>query len=197
MGEPTLKALVYGNVWWWARRSAFVHLLYRNLRPVGQMLRPRPERPAIDAAASFGTLQEVFPRNALKMVERTALLLQHEQVDALFVLQPLLILERDRPGASDIERRLFEFNVDAYHPNYEDFMHLAAPFVSESVRSTVQSLGADYLDATGIYSGIQGQIYTDYAHLTPLGNRILAAHIADHVVSVVGAEAVVDAPVDR
>jgi lysophospholipase L1-like esterase len=189
MGDPTLKALVFGNAWWWSRRSAFIHVLYRQMQQAGALLRPRGPREPIDPDAAIDALQRVFPANALKMVERTALILNHERVAALFVLQPLLILERDRPGAPEIEQRLFAFNVASYLPRYEDFIHEAVPYVSRRVRDTVEPLGAQYLDATGIYRGIEGQIYTDYAHLTPLGNRVLAAHLADRIAALATAPA--------
>jgi lysophospholipase L1-like esterase len=181
MGDPTVKALIFSNAWWWSRRSAFIHVLYRQMQQVGALLRPRRPREPMDPDAAFEGLQRVFPNNALKMVERAALLLNHEQVDALFVLQPLLILERDRPGAPEMEQRLFEFNVASYLPRYEEFIHKAVPYVSQRVRDAVEPLGGQYLDATGVYRGIEGQIYTDYAHLTPLGNRVLASRLADRI----------------
>jgi hypothetical protein len=181
MGDPTLKALVYGNVWWLSRRSAFAHLLYRQLQAVRPLFSRPGERVPIDPSAALQTLQQVFPANALEMVERIALILAHEDVDAIFVLQPLLILERDREGAPEIERELFEFNVDSYLPKYEAYMHSAVPYVSEQVRETLEPLGAAFIDATRLYQGVEGQIYTDYAHLTPLGNRIVAEQLARQI----------------
>lgn len=178
MGEPTLKALAYANVWWASRRSAFAHVFFRQLQNVGRIAAGRAERATMDADASFATLQRVFPRNALPMIERTALILTHEDVDALFILQPLLITERDRPGAPEMEQRLFEFNVSSHHEGYEAFMLRAAPWVSGEVERAVTSLGASFFNANRMFSGVEGQVYTDYAHLTPLGNRMLAARIA-------------------
>jgi hypothetical protein len=178
MGEPTLKSMVFGNAWWWSRRSAFAHLLYRQTQTVGALMRRRAPGQPIDPDSAFARLQRVFPANALRMVERIALLMSHEQVAALFVLQPLLILERDRPGADDMEQRLFDFNATAYLPGYEDFIRRAVPYVSQRVEHTAAAFGASYLDATSIYDGIEGQVYTDYAHLTPLGNKVLASHLA-------------------
>jgi hypothetical protein len=107
--------------------------------------------------------------------------LQHDKVDAVFVLQPMLILERGRPGMPPIEKKLFEFNVSSYLPNYEAFMKQAVPFVRELERSTVEAQGATFLDATPVFRAARGQVFTDYAHLTPEANRFLASLIADHI----------------
>jgi hypothetical protein len=46
-------------------------------------------------------------------------------------------------------------------------------------------LGGRFLDLTGIYRDAKGQIYTDYAHLTPQGNAILARVVADSITPMV------------
>lgn len=179
MGPPTAKSLVYGVIWWSSRKSAFIHVALRTVQDASRLLSARPERRPMDVARAFGHLQEVFPRNALKMVERTALILNHERVGSVFVLQPMLIMQGNRNGAPGIERSLYAFNVESYLPGYDQFMQLAVPYVSDRVRSAVTPLGAEFLDLTYAYEGVSGQIFTDYAHLTPQGNLILAQRVAE------------------
>ena len=183
MGEPTLRSLLYVNSWWWGRKSAFVHIALRKLRVVKLVLGGRPERKPLEVNGALVGLQEVFPRNALVMVDRIAKLLEQENVDAAFVLQPMLILERGRPEMPAIEKEMLEFNLKSYLPNYEDFMHKAVPYVSALERATVEKSGATFLDATGLFRNARGQVFTDYVHLTPEANRVLARYIADHTIA--------------
>lgn len=182
MGEPTLKSLAYVNMWWLGRKSAFAHVALRQARVIKQFIfRPHGEREPINVDSAMAGLQRNFPANALKMVERIAALLQQEKVEAAFVLQPMLVLERDRPNLTPMEQKLLEFNVQSYLPNYEPFMKRAVPYVSALEKETVERFGAVFLDATGIYRNASEQIFTDYVHLTPEANRMLALYIANGV----------------
>jgi len=184
MGPPTFYAWVRMNAWWLFRKSAFAHVAIRAGQGLMTVIRGQPELRPIEVEQALGNLEWVFERNALAMIERNALLLQHEGVPAIFMLQPMLILERERLGAMPaVEQELFAFNVDATEPNYEAYIRRATPIVARKVRETVEPLGGTFLDLTEIYEGASEQIFTDYAHLTPLGNRILAERIADTVVA--------------
>ena len=120
------------------------------------------------------------------MIERIALILKEEHVRAVFVLQPMLILERNRvANMPEIERKLFEFNVQSWQPNYETLAYKAVDFVKERERHTVAGLGGLFIDATTIYRGVKGQIFTDYAHLTPKANQILARHIGARIIPLI------------
>jgi hypothetical protein len=183
MGTPTLSSLVRMNAWWLFRKSAFAHVTGRALQALGPALRGGGPPSPMDPDSATAAATEVFDRNARKMIERSALILQHERIPSLFMLQPVLALERDRlarmPG---IERKLFDFNLTAERPGYEQYIRRIVPIVSERVRETVTPLGASYLDLTAIYDRPVGQVFTDYCHLTPTGNRLLAQHILPEVI---------------
>ena len=120
-------------------------------------------------------------KNALKMEERSGLILRNEGVIPVFMLQPLLILERNRPGMTGIERKLFDFNVSSYLPNYEDYITRAVKTVRVREAEMAEHVGGVFIDLTEIYQQADGQVFTDYAHLTPLGNQIAARTIADRI----------------
>jgi hypothetical protein len=183
LGPPTLKSLLKANGWWLYRTSALVHVTARALRNVKQYIEHvRSSEPsALDVASAMEGLQETFPKNALKMIERIGLITANEGIPTVFMLQPLLILERDRPGATDIEHELFEFNIASLSPNWEEFAHSAVAYISGAEAAVAERVGAQFIDLTQIYDGVEGQIYTDYAHLTPLGNRVLAGVVFDHI----------------
>jgi lysophospholipase L1-like esterase len=183
MGPPTLTSLATMNGWWLFRVSAAAHVSIRAAQGVKALIRRPPPPAPIQVDEALEALQEVFAANALRMIERNAAVLTHEGVPALFMLQPMLVLERERlPRMPEIERRLFAFNLEATPENYEAYIRGATPRVTSMVRESVESLGARFLDLTGVYREVEGeQIFTDYAHLTPLGNRLLAERILDAV----------------
>ena len=130
-------------------------------------------------------MRTVFPQNALKMIERIGMIVGAEGIVPVFMLQPMLILERDRRGAPPIERELFEFNVESYPANYEEFIHQAVQFVRERESEAVQRVGGEFLDLTRIFDGVDGQVLTDHVHLTSLGNEVLARRVLNHIKTMV------------
>lgn len=181
LGEPTFTALVYANGWWLFRRSAFANLAGRGLRFVKLLVTPRKERKPIDVDQALAGLYSVFPRNALKMHRRMALILKDEGVTPVFMLQPMLVLERGHKPMSEMEQKLFDFNVSSYLPNYEAYSGAARDFVAREEARNARETGASFLDLTTVFAGRPQQMYTDYAHLTPLGNELVAARIRDQI----------------
>ncbi len=188
MGPPTVGALVRMNGWWLFRKSAFFHVLSRAGREA-KLLLTRPGRAApLDVPRVVQQQHEVFERNALKMIERNALILRQEGVLAVFALQPILSLEREHlDRMPEIERRIFEFNIQSWPEGYESFIRQAAPYAARRTRETVEPLGAAFVDLTPIFPTSDGQIFTDYVHLTPEGNRRVASRLADEVVTLLAA----------
>jgi len=183
MGDPTLASLVYADGWWLFRKSAFANVTLRALQKVKLLLhRPDPHRTPLDVRQALTGLRQVFPRSALTMDRRIGLILRDARVKAVFMLQPMLILERDHKPMPPVERKLFEFNVASYLPNYEAFIHEAVPYVREREEAMARQVGGHFIDLTGIYAGVPDQIYTDYCHLTPLGNRLLAQDVAKGII---------------
>lgn len=185
MGDPTWGSLVYAGGWWLFRKSAFVHELARGANNIKLMLKSHPARRPIDVDDALAQHQKNYNENAFKMEERSGLIVKNEGAIPVFLLQPMLILERDRPTMTDIERRLFQFNVDSYLPNYEPFIKGAVDYVRFKNKAMAEKLGGAFIDLTGIYEQTQGQIFTDYCHLTPLGNQVAAKHIADGIVPLI------------
>jgi hypothetical protein len=180
MGPPTIASLLRMNGWWLFRTSAFAHVSIRAGQTLKLLISGRAgDSTPILVDEAIDDLAGVFRQNALKMIERNALILRNEGVRALFMLQPMLILERENlDRMPDIEREMFEFNIRATQPNYEEYIRRATPIIASMVEETVEPLGAEFLDLTAIFPSSEGQIFTDYAHLTPEGNRILATHVA-------------------
>jgi len=183
MGPPTTASLLRMNGWWLFRKSAFVHVLARLGRELKPLLGGGGTPTPIDVPAAIAGHRAVFERSALKMIERNALILRQEGIPAIFMLQPILALERERTARMPaIEKQLFDFNIAAWRPGYEEYMRAAAPHVAKRIEEVVTPLGGRFLDLTSLFTTSEGQIFTDYAHLTPEGNRMVARRIADEII---------------
>lgn len=185
MGDPTLGSLAYANFWWLFRKSALAHVVGRALRVVKLVIKPKPARPTIDVERNMAGMQKVFPENALKMQRRIALILKDEKVVPVFMLQPMLALMRGQKPMPEIEQKLFDFNIESYALNYEPFILRARDYVVTQETAMAQELGASFIDLTGIYAGVPEQIFTDYAHLTPLGNELLAKYVVERILPLI------------
>lgn len=181
LGEPTLWSLAYANGWWLFRKSAFIHLVARGASNLKLLISKKPTRDPIDVNRALANHRKVFPVNALAMQERSGVILHHYGIVPVFMLQPMLILERGRAHPTEIEQRLFEFNVDSYLPNYEAFATGAASFIREQETAMAARVGGTFIDLTGIFQNVTEQVFTDYAHLTPQGNQVLAKYVADQI----------------
>jgi lysophospholipase L1-like esterase len=82
---------------------------------------------------------------------------------------------------AEMEQKLFDFNVSSYLPNYEAYSGAARDFVAQEEARNARETGASFLDLTTVFAGRPEQMYTDYAHLTPLGNELVAARIRDQI----------------
>lgn len=185
MGPATFSSLVRMNGWWIFRKSAFAHVAIRAAQNANTALFGGERAGPVQVDQAVEDVQWVFERNALKMIERNALLLQHEQIPAIFFLQPILILERHNLARMPkVEQELFAF-MDAWRENYEEFMLRAVPFISDRIEATVTPLGGRYVDLTDIYRDAHEQVYTDYVHLTPYGNRLVAERMAREILALV------------
>jgi lysophospholipase L1-like esterase len=185
LGDPTAASLIYADAWWLFRKNALAHVLGRALRTLKLLLASRPPHAPVDVTRSLAGLHDVFPRSALKMHRRIGLILRDEGVRAVFMLQPMVILEGGHKPLTPVEQRLFDFNVTSYRPNHDAFIRAAVPFMRDQEQQMAKQVGATYLDLTTIYGATREQAYTDYCHLTPLGNAILAHHVADRILPMI------------
>ena len=185
LGPPTMKSLAHAGGWWLFRKSALAHVVGRAGKNVKMMLAPRLDPPApLDADSAYATFAKTFPRNALAMHRRSGLILKDEGVIPVFMLQPLLALGREKP-MNETERKLFEFNIASYQPNYERFLTRAVELAREREAAMAAQIGAEYIDLTRIYDRQPAQMFTDYAHLTPEANELLAATVRDRILPLI------------
>jgi len=177
LSEPSVSAWAHFTGWWLFRKSHFVHVLGKAMKNVGLMLGGGGERPVIDVPRALVNLRDNAERNFVKMVERNALVLQHEDVDAIFALQPEIAFEQSKEF-SPLESLIYEEMQSHWPENYIAFKNAARPIVLGYLQQAAAVGDAQVADLTDVYGSVEGDVYTDYCHLTPRGNAGLAEAVA-------------------
>lgn len=181
MGEPTFEAWGKFSGWWLFRRSHFVHVAAKVIRPMWlTVTRVGQGRTHINVTEAIANLKESGPKNFVKMIERNGLLLRHEGVRAVFAIQPEISFKQSK-RLSPLERDIYNEMENHWQENFVTFKNEARPLVTNMVRDAAEKTGAGFVDLTDIYGDVEGDVYTDYCHLTPLGNRKLAESLGEAI----------------
>jgi hypothetical protein len=185
MSEPTGEALASYTGWWLFRRSHFIHLAGRSVLPVWQKVtNSRRVRARIDVPDALQNLRVNAQGNFLKMVERIALILRQEKVVPVFTLQPELVFQQSKVLTA-MEKNIYHELATEWQENYVEFKNKARPIVTEYLRETTARNGALFFDLTDVFGGMTEDAYTDYCHLTPMGNRRLAEYVGEKILPIV------------
>ena len=188
LDEPSLKAWAGYTGFWLYRKSHFVYLAGKKLRPLWwaiQNLRPQPRR-ELNVEEALHNLELNAEGNFLRMVERDALILNHEGIVPVFTLQPDLLFEQ-RKVLTEFEQRL-SAEVDQAQPiNYRQFKNRARPFVTAKLQQVTAAQGAPFIDMTDILGEIKDDAFTDDCHLTPPANETVAQYIGHRIAPLIAA----------
>jgi lysophospholipase L1-like esterase len=178
LGPPTFNALARYTGWWLFRKSHFAHLAGRALRNATSITQPTGEgRVKINVEATLRSVEDNGRRNFAKMVARNSLILANEGVDAIFALQPEIAFKQSKIW-SPLEEEIYQDMVHHWPEGFIEFKNRARPKVLAILDEAASVGGAQALDLTDIYGSLAETAYTDYCHLTPDGNRVLADQIA-------------------
>jgi hypothetical protein len=186
MSEPTLRTWAGYSGWWWFRKSHFVYLAAKTVRPLWiKIWNTQGERVHIDLNNALENLKINAEKNFLQMVKRNALILRNEGVVPVFTLQPEIFFEQEKQ-LSALERKIFEWLSTHWQDNFVEFKRAAKPLVTEWLREVTDGSNAVYIDLTNSFVGMDNDdVYTDYCHLTPSGNRRLAEVIGARILPIV------------
>lgn len=189
MGPPTIEAWMGYSGWWLFRKSHFVHLASKTLRPVWIAMKSIGQsRMHIDVDTALHNLEINAKANFMKMVERNSLILRHEGVVPVFVLQPEIAFTQSKVF-SPLERQIYEELDQQWQENFVEFKNKARPRVVEYLQHSTTRTGSVFLDTTDIFGGFEEDAYTDYCHLTPMGNKRLAENIGERILPLLDAKA--------
>lgn len=187
MAEPTVEAWVGYTGWWLFRKSHFVHLTAKTIRPIWMSVKLIGRKRAhIDVEEALSNLAVNAQANFVKMVERNSLILRHEGVVPVFVLQPEIVFEQSKVF-SDMERLIFGEMSGHWQENFVEFKNKARPMVVDYMTQSTSRTGSLFFDLTDPFGGLSEDAYTDYCHLTPMGNKRLAEELGARLVPLIGA----------
>jgi hypothetical protein len=185
LDAPTVSAWLSYNGWWLFRKSHLIHLGGRTLHPFWlQVRKVGKARARIDVDESLKQLRVNAEANFVKMIERSALILRHAKVVPVFTLQPEIVFRQSKV-LNDFERQIYREMETEWQVNFVEFKNRARPIVTELARQAAEGNGARFVDLTDIFGGMTEEAYTDYCHLTPMGNRRLAEYLGERLLPVV------------
>src|SRR2546430_1042649 len=99
-----------------------------------------------------------------------------EGVTDIFALQP--DLAASRKPRTDIEQRLDDLHRRAEGSLFVYGFQTLYPRLSAQLAADAGKQGYRFLDLTDVFDSTSGKVFTDYCHLTPEGNRLVAARLA-------------------
>lgn len=186
MGEPTLGAWTGYSGWWLFRKSHFIYLTAKTVRPLWLMLSNLGvRRVRIDIEEALKNLRINAERNFLKMVKRNAMILREEGIIPVFTLQPEIFFQQDK-RFTVFEDKVFEWLSQEWQINLVEFKRAAKPIVVEGLERVTKESNALFIDLTNPFVGMDEEdVYTDYCHLTPAGNKRIAEVIGGRILSIV------------
>jgi hypothetical protein len=83
------------------------------------------------------------------------------------------------------ERQIYRELDTEWQENFVEFKNRARPVVTEYARRAAEGSGALFFDLTDVFGGMEDDVYTDYCHLTPMGNKRLAEYLGEKLLPVV------------
>ena len=183
LGEPSVGALAYYTGWWLFRKSHFANLAGRRLKNIGAFRAPTGQgRAQIDVKAALEQLPVNSDENWVQIVTQNGATLERLGVDAVFALQPEIAFEQSKTW-SELEELIHHEMVNYWPEGYLEFKNRARPMVLDKLRAAAETSGASTLDLTDIYGDLEETAFTDYCHLTPDGNRVLAESVAPTILA--------------
>jgi hypothetical protein len=188
MADPTVDAWAGYNGWWLFRKSHFIHLAGKTILPVWQQIgKVGSKRNRIDVDEALDNLKTNASNNFVKMVERNALILRHEGIVPVFTLQPEIVFRQSKEFSA-MEKNIYAEMDGHWQENFADFKNKARPVVVDYLTKATADTGGLFFDLTDVFGGLKEDAYTDYCHLTPLGNERLAESLGSKILPLIAAK---------
>lgn len=190
MAEPTVDAWFGFTGWWLFRKSHFIHLAAKNARPIwlyAKGIGRAHVRQRIDVELALKTLKANAKMNFIKMVERNSLILKHEGVVGVFTVQPEIVFQQRKKFAA-MENEILQEMKAYWQENYVEYKNRARPIVIELMERATSLNGSYFVDLTDPFDEMSEDAYSDYCHLTPMGNKRLAEYLAGSILPLIEAQ---------
>jgi lysophospholipase L1-like esterase len=167
--------------------------LYRSIREfVSQRNRTRGRRERVRGAAAhvrpdFSSLtsseqhqyQAASSRlsNYIRPVRQIHHLAMLEGTQTVFILQPQIAVTRKQ--LTSVESRILDYWSKLDGPLFVYGFQTLYPQLSSRVSAASETEGYRFLDLANVFDHTSAQAFTDYCHLTPAGNQMIADAIFD------------------
>jgi len=185
MAEPSIDAWLGYTGWWLFRKSHFVHVASKTILPLWLWFKSMDRGQArMNVDGALSNLRENAHNNFLKMVERNTIILRHEGVVPVFTVQPEIIFKQSKVFTK-MEQDILQEMTTHWSENYSEFKNRARPVVIDQMKQATGQTGAYFFDLTNIFGGLDDDAYTDYCHLTPMGNKRLAYYLGEKVLPII------------
>jgi lysophospholipase L1-like esterase len=141
-------------------------------KPVHSPVRLEDLMPALQQRARENIGKDVY---YTQMAERLHAAAAHEKIEVMFALQPELILSQKpvtpvEAGFADYYRKISGRYVTYMYENMR-------PDISRQMAESAAQNGYTYTDLVDTFRHVKEKTFTDYCHLTPKGNELIAERL--------------------
>lgn len=102
-------------------------------------------------------------------------ILDLDGIRAVFLMQPVTILSR-KP-LTESEQRVRSHTLKMYGPLLAYTYEQLYPRIASQMRTAAQNDGFTFVDLTSVFDTTSEQTFSDYCHLTPEGNKLIAERV--------------------
>ncbi len=164
-----LQGRIYGMVRNpWQRREALAGRVVSNPPLLSDLT--SEERLSAVTALSNGR----YYAHTVRQINR---ILALDGIKPIFFLQPILILSGKRP--TDSECRLVQYEREVAGPLYHYLFRQMYNQWNRDLAEASRSDSFEYINLEDVFDDFEGQAFTDFAHLTPDGNSVIADRIKE------------------
>jgi len=190
LANPDTVGALLASISTWLRNESQAYLALENhLRRRAQMTRRGSHFTGIARTMGnpvkfeeLSAAEQTQARRALAqedyyvhVVRQIQAVLDVDGISGIFLLQPELIFSH-KPFTYS-EKRLYDYDRKVSGPLMTYTFEQMYPEISRDMQAASKQYGFHFLDLTGAFDGSPGQTFTDYCHMTPLGNRLVAEKV--------------------
>jgi len=187
----TLRSWLYINSAWLRNESVLYRTIQDRIPQRNQFGAPPDAGQPVHSPVALNALSPALRQRASENLAKAAYYAQavgrlhnalaYEGVPTMFVMQPELILS-EKPLAP-AEKRFVDYCDQIMGP-YTIYMYEnLQPEIARQTAAAANLGGYDFLDTRYVFRTVAEKTFTDYCHLTPRGNELIADRIYEQMVS--------------
>lgn len=187
----TLRSWLYLNAAWLRNESILFRTIQDRIPQRNQFGAPEDGGQPVHSPVSLTSLSPALQHRAAENMAKAGYYAQevgrlhnalaYEGVLTMFVMQPELILSQ-KP-LTPTEKRFVDYYDQIMGP-YNIYMYEnLQPEIARQTTAAANAGGYDFLDTRYVFQQVSEKTFTDYCHLTPRGNELIAGRIYEQMTS--------------